>query len=141
MIEENVVYQGKLHWIIFLPPFILLCVMGFISVRFAGLIDFALAMSVIAVIWGFMSWLTYHFSTLLIKNKQVILVTGVLVRNTIDIPLNKIACIDIRQSIFGSLLHYGTLVITGTGGTSQYIKLLNRPLTCRRYIEQLMHAT
>lgn len=139
MIEQNVVYKGRLHWIIFLPPFILLCLMGFLALKFEHLYDFTFGMSVIALIWGGIVWTTYHFSALLIKNKQVILITGVLVRQTIDIPLNKIACIDIRQSIFGSILQYGTLVITGTGGTSQYIKLLNKPLTCRRYIEQLMH--
>lgn len=139
MIEENVVYKGRLHWIIFLPPFVLLCIMGVLAIQFETLYDFTFVMSLVALIWAGIVWTTYHFSALLIKNKQVILITGVLVRQTIDIPLNKIACIDIRQSIIGSLLHYGTLVITGTGGTSQYIKLLNKPLTCRRYIEQLMH--
>ena len=84
--------------------------------------------------------LTYRFSSLTIKKNQVILRTGILVRQTIDIPLNKIESIDIRQSILGSILHYGSLVITGTGGTRQMVNYLNKPLTCRRYIEQLMHG-
>ena len=61
-------------------------------------------------------------------------------RQTIDIPLSKIECIDIRQSILGSFLDYGSLVVTGTGGSRQVINYLAKPLTCRRYIEQLMHG-
>ena len=139
MIEKNVVYKARLHWVIFMPPFLLLCVMGFLTLRYSSLHDFTFAMSMVAVIWAGITWTTYHFTALLIKNKQVILTTGVLMRQTIDIPLNKIACIDIRQSLLGSLFKYGTLVITGTGGTSQFVKFLSRPLTCRRHIEQLMH--
>jgi uncharacterized membrane protein YdbT with pleckstrin-like domain len=62
-----------------------------------------------------------------------------LIRKTLDIPLNKIESIDIRQSILGSLLRYGTVVVTGTGGSRQMVSYLSKPLTCRRYIEQLMH--
>lgn len=86
-----------------------------------------------------MVWTTYQFSSLTIKKKQLILRTGILVRNTVDIPLAKIESIDIRQSILGSLLRYGSLVITGTGGTRQVVNYLSKPLTCRRYIEQSMH--
>ena len=62
-----------------------------------------------------------------------------LVRQTIDIPLAKIESIDIRQTILGSIFNYGSLIITGTGGTRHMINYLAKPLTCRRYIEQLMH--
>ena len=60
-------------------------------------------------------------------------------RETVDIPLSKIESIDIRQSILGSLFQYGSLVITGTGGTRQSMGYVSKPLTCRRHIEQLMH--
>ena len=83
--------------------------------------------------------LTFIFSSLVIKKRQVILCTGILIRQTIDIPLSKIESIDIRQSILGSILQYGSLVITGTGGTRQFVNYLSHPLTCRRYIEQLLH--
>lgn len=68
----------------------------------------------------------------------MIIRTGVVVRQTIDIPISKIEAIDIRQSILGSMLSYGTMSITGTGGTRRIINFLHNPLTCRRYIEQLL---
>lgn len=86
-----------------------------------------------------MTWITYYFSSITLKHKQVILRTGVIIRQTVDIPLSKIETIDIRQSILGSIFRYGALVITGTGGTRHVLNYLDRPLTCRRHIEQLMN--
>ena len=108
--------------------------------RVGQLREVANFVAVFALLWGLMVWVTYHFSSLTIKKKQVILCTGILVRKTLDIPLNKIESIDIRQSLLGSLLRYGSLVITGTGGSRQFVNYISKPLTCRRYIEQLMHG-
>lgn len=140
MTDSNIVYQARLHWILFFWPCMLLCLAGFLEMRFEQFHIVATFMAGFAVIWGLMFWLTYYFSYLTIKKNQVILCTGVLVRKTIDIPLSKVESIDISQSILGSLLHYGTLVITGTGGSRQMVDYLNKPLTCRRHIEQLLHS-
>ena len=140
MTNSNIVYQARLHWILFFWPVILLCLAVFIGMRFEQLREVANLVAVFALLWGLMVWVTYHFSSLTIKKKQVILCTGILVRKTLDIPLNKIESIDIRQSLLGSLLRYGSLVITGTGGSRQLVNYLSKPLTCRRYIEQLMHG-
>lgn len=139
MTESNVVYLARLHWILFLWPAILACLAMFLGIEIYQLKEVALLFVVIALIWIAMTWVTFHFSSLTIKKKQIVLRTGMLVRKTIDIPLTKIESIDIRQSVFGSIFHYGTLIITGTGGTRHMIGFLNKPLTCRRYIEQLMH--
>lgn len=143
MTENNIVYQARLHWIIFLWPVIMLCVTAYVALVFRppqipSYVFSALAL--FALLWMCSIALTYLFSYLIIKNKQVILCTGIWVRQTIDIPMSKIESIDIRQSVLGSILQYGSLVITGTGGTRQVVAYLSKPLTCRRYIEQLMHA-
>ena len=140
MNDSNIVYQARLHWILFVGPFCLLCISGFLTLRFEQMHVVALFLAGFAVVWGLTFWMTYHFSSLTIKKNQVILRTGFLVQKTLDIPLSKIESIDIRQTLVGSLFHYGTLVITGTGGSRQMVNYLSQPLTCRRYIEQLMHG-
>lgn len=140
MSDNNTVYQARLHWVIFFWPVILLCSGVFLGFKFEQLKEVSFFFMVFAIIWGLMVWITYQYCSLTIKKTQVILRTGFLVRNTMDIPLSKIESIDIRRTLLGSLLHYGSLVITGTGGTRQVVNYLNRPLTCRRYIEQLMHG-
>jgi uncharacterized membrane protein YdbT with pleckstrin-like domain len=140
MIDSNIVYQARLHPIIFFWPSVLLIFAGFVSLRFDYLDTPAMLMAIVAVVWGIMVWMTYIFSALIIKKKHVILKTGFVVRNTLDIPLSKVESIDIRQSLLGSLFHYGSLVITGTGGSRQIVNYLGKPLTCRRHIEQLLHG-
>ncbi|WP_131739627.1 PH domain-containing protein [Legionella adelaidensis] len=140
MNESNIVYQARLHWILFFWPLLLLCATAYIGLTYELFYQPSIIMAIAALIWLFVVWLSYESSYLTIKKKQVILRTGILVQQTIDIPLNKIESIDIRQSIIGSVLQYGSLIITGTGGTRQIINYLNKPLTCRRYIEQVMHA-
>lgn len=138
-VDSNIVYMARLHWILFLWPVALACFAIFIGAQIAQLKEVAIFLVLFALVWIIMTWVTFHFSSLTIKKKQVILRTGMLVRQTIDIPLSKIESIDIRQSVLGSILRYGSLVITGTGGTRHMINFLEKPLTCRRHIEQLMH--
>jgi len=139
MNDQSVVYQARLHWILFVWPLLFLLLGLSISFSFTSFREVGLFVVLIALAWGVLMWLTYQFSSLTIKKKQVILRSGILVRQTIDIPLTKIESIDIRQSIAGSLFHYGSLLITGTGGTRQWMSYVAKPLTCRRHIEQLMY--
>lgn len=135
----KVVYFTRLHWIIFFWPIVFFCGLVVLHVLIPELKQLCLLLEIFALLWLIMTWVTYYCSSLTIKKKQVILRTGMLVRQTVDIPLSKIETIDIRQSIMGSIFQYGALIITGTGGTKHLINYLYRPLTCRRYIEQLMN--
>ena len=140
MAENNIVYQARLHWILFFWPAVLFCLTAYVAIEFPQLRIPSYVLGICALTWEGLTALTYLSSSLIIKNKQVILCTGILVRQTTDIPLNKIECVDIRQSILGSIFHYGTLVVTGSGGSRQVVNYLSHPLTCRRYIEQMMHG-
>jgi membrane protein YdbS with pleckstrin-like domain len=143
MTENNIEYQARLHWIIFLWPVVFLLCLPYFSAKLEYLLRIPsfifYVLLLVDLLWIGLVFLTYLCSSLVIKKKQVILCTGIVIRQTIDIPMMKIESIDIRQTILGSLLQYGSLVITGTGGTRQVIDYLNKPLTCRRYIEQMMH--
>ena len=133
------IYTAKLHWIIFLGPLILMIMGMLLGIYVEPLQVVSLFFVGFAIAWAAMNAVNYLSSSLTIRSKQVILRTGVVVKKITDIPMNKIESIDIRQSILGSILRYGTLMITGTGGTQHFINFLDKPLTCRRYIEQLMH--
>jgi len=137
--EQQDIYQAKLHWIIFIGPAVLALLGIGLGCYFTSLIYVALMLCGIAVIWAAMNWVMYHFSALTIRKKQVILQSGILVRQTIDIPMNKIESIDIKQTLLGSIFKYGTLIVTGTGGTRHGMHTLSHPLTCRRIIEQCLH--
>ena len=138
-INDDVIYFARLHWIIFVWPVVLLIVGMVLGIEFWQLKEVSIFLVLFALAWLLMTRVTYHFSSVTIKKNQVILRSGFLVRQTIDIPITKIESIDIRQSVGGSIFQYGFLMITGTGGTRNSINFIAKPLTCRRYIEQLTH--
>ena len=138
-IDNNTIYFTRLHWVIFFWPIVALCVAFALYVYIIQLRQVSMFLALFSLLWIAMTWVTYYFSSITIKRKQVILRTGLIVRQTVDIPLSKIETIDIRQSILGSLMRYGALIITGTGGTRHLINYIDKPLTCRRYIEQMMN--
>lgn len=138
--DPQIIYFTRLHWILFFWPILALLGTIALHIYFPTLAQIWWLLEGFMLIWVIMTWVTYYFSSITLKKNQVILRTGILVRQTVDIPLNKVETIDIRQSILGSILRYGALVITGTGGTRHVINYLDRPLTCRRHIEQLMNG-
>lgn len=93
---------------------------------------------------GFLSLLanvvSYTFSIFQVLPHSIRVRVGVLVRETVNIPYSKIEMINLKQSILGSVLNFGTIIIVGTGGTRNVINNIAKPLTCRRHIEQLVHA-
>src|SRR5215204_4991162 len=118
--DENIIYQARLHWIIFIWPavfFLISLVMLVYLPDFHKIFWLFLGFS---AIWLMAIWFNYYFTSLAIKKDRVVIRTGFFVRYTSDVPLIKIESMDIRQSILGSILGYGTFVIIGTGG-SKYI--------------------
>ena len=137
---EDIVYQARLHWVIFTWPVVFFIFVVFMGFNYPSVRGPTMILGALVLLWALVTWTIYHFSSLTIKPKQVVIRTGFLVRQTLDIPLDKIESIDIRQSIWGTLLGYGALEIKGTGGTRELVNYLRKPLTCRRYIEQQMHG-
>ncbi|MCC5792445.1 MAG: PH domain-containing protein [Legionellaceae bacterium] len=137
--NSTIIYQARLNKIIFFWPLLLLLASGLLAHQLPQLTQPSLILAGVAVLWCGITWVNYHFSSLTIKPKHIIFRTGMLVRQTLDIPMDKIESIDIRQSLLGSLLKYGSLVVTGTGGTRHLISYINDPLRCRRHVEVLIH--
>lgn len=134
-------YTASLHWVIFIWP-TLLCLAGLFLLNTYPIFFLpGLLFAVFSLIWFILNGFNYHYSYLTVSSKQLVLTTGFMVRQSINIPLVKIESIDVRQPILGSILGFGSIYITGTGGTKYFIHNLSHPLTCRRKIEEMLgHA-
>src|SRR3990167_943470 len=98
---NDAVYVARLHWIIFVWPVLLFMLGAYLGLTFWQMKEVSILLTVFAVVWFIVSWITYQYSSLTIKKNQVILRTGFLVRQTIDLPMAKIESIDIRQTVGG----------------------------------------
>ena len=78
-----------------------------------------------------MSYITYISSEYGITNKRVLMRYKINRRNSLEIFLNKIESINVRQSILGRILNYGTIIVSGTGGSKDPFPYVPNPLEFR----------
>jgi uncharacterized membrane protein YdbT with pleckstrin-like domain len=136
--DETVIYEGKLHWSIFLMP-VILCffavggIVGLLVIKHpipAGLL-FLVAVAIILP-----TILRYSTNGLVLTNKRVISSQGVTSRRSIDISLQKIEGVSVDQSLMGQIFNYGTIVIRGTGGGLEKFPLLGAPAEFTKELHQ-----
>lgn len=136
MDPSKVIYRANLSLVIFLQPLILFLISCFVYFQFPRFSDPALIFIFISIVWAALVGITYQYSYLVVTKAEVILRKGFFVRELTAVPLLKIESVDIKQSLIGAIFKYGSIVITGTGGTKQIMNYIHRPLTVRRHIEE-----
>ena len=109
---EQVIYEAKLHWIIF--------------VSFKALFTLFIA--------PFIAHATSEFA---ITNKRVIIKLGLVSRRTLEMNLNKIESVNVNQTVLGRILGYGTIVIIGTGGTHEPFPNISNPEEFRKKFQEV----
>jgi len=138
--NEQVTYWAKLHWIIYLWPLVL--VLGAVAVAVGvaalGLHDGWIASAVLAVI-ALLSlvppWVDSLSSEFAVTNKRVLIKVGLIRRHSLELLLNKVEGIGVDQTLTGRILGYGTITVTGTGGTRESFQRISRPLEFRRQVQ------
>ncbi len=153
---EQIVYQTKLHWIIFLRPVLLLIIaipllffattlaarvrLTDVPVPFWVFLVFLGSPLVFAILNGLSAFVTYVTSEFGVTDRRVMIKTGFIRRNSLETLLTKIEAIGINQNIPGRIFGYGTIVITGTGGTDTPFHRINAPFEFRRQAQEQIAA-
>lgn len=76
-----------------------------------------------------------RFSTeLAVTDRRVIYKAGILARHTLEMNRSKVESVDVDQSLLGRLLGFGTIIVRGTGGSLEPIRMISDPLTFRSHI-------
>jgi hypothetical protein len=167
--NEKILFKAKVHWAVFLasifvfviaiamsiysfPKAVTISIQGqppptipsidnlFGSTLFCSSI-FIYGYSIILTIEALIIYFTTEFA---VTNKRVIAKSGFIRIHTLEILLSKVESIDIRQPVLGRILNYGTVTVTGTGGTKQGFKAIAEPMVVRSkvniIIEKYMQA-
>jgi membrane protein YdbS with pleckstrin-like domain len=69
-----------------------------------------------------------------ITSKRLIMKKGVFRITVVEIPVDRIESIICHQGILGRIFHYGTIFITGIGGTTPMFFMVCKPYRIRRMI-------
>ncbi|MEO0128550.1 MAG: PH domain-containing protein [candidate division WOR-3 bacterium] len=143
MSGEHIIYRAKLHWVVFGIPIIFAVIIAVITLVlfFAGGDTIAMGyvflfFLLIAIIWVVSSFISFKTSEFGVTSKRVLVKVGWIRRNSLEILLAKIEGIQANQGILGRILNYGTIVIKGTGGTSNPFHKIEAPFEFRKKVQE-----
>lgn len=72
-----------------------------------------------------------------VTNKRVILKKGIIGRQTEEMKLRSIETVEIDQGVFGRMLGFGTVRVTGRGVSDIFFKGIDDPMAVKRAIESV----
>jgi hypothetical protein len=141
---EKIIYAATIHPIIFIPSCMLFIFMliGFgmmisnvLYEMGIGLIFFGLIMFLLS---GGRALIIFLSTECVLTDKRVIGRVGILNRMSLEIMLNKVESIYVNQGLFGQIFDYGTIVVSGTGGSKTPFQGIAKPLDFRNnFIRQI----
>jgi uncharacterized membrane protein YdbT with pleckstrin-like domain len=139
---EKVLYSTTAHWIFYLPA-IAAWIVVLALVAAAGAVPplalvglpAAAVIAVVALYFTIRGWFHRFTTETDVTNRRVVHKTGFINRHTFEIALDKIASVEVDQSIPGRLLNYGNVTIVSMGEVKpQPIKTIASPLAFRSAI-------
>jgi len=136
--NEQVTYRARLHRIIYLLPVCVLIVAIVVAITGYGLL--ALGLGLIGLVLLVPPWIRSISSEFAVTNKRVLVKVGLVRRHSLELLLQKVEGIGVDQGILGRILGYGTITVSGTGGTREAFRMIARPLEFRRQVQASLTA-
>jgi uncharacterized membrane protein YdbT with pleckstrin-like domain len=139
---EKVLYSTNAHWIFYLPAIaawivalaLVVAAGAFPPIALVGL-PAAAVIAVVALYFTIRGWFHRFTTETDVTDRRVVHKTGFINRHTFEIALDKIASVEVDQSIPGRLLNYGNVTIVSMGEVKpQPIKTIASPLAFRSAI-------
>ena len=140
---ENVVYRTRLHWAVFLPPltWFVFAICLFLTFNRGAVIVGGILLVFAVFPVAMTALIGRATSEFAVTNKRVLIKTGWLRRHSLETLLSKVEGIRVEQSIFGRMWDYGTIVVSGTGGSKEPFRGIASPMQFRRVVqEQIGHG-
>ena len=135
---EQIEYRANLHWLVFILPTLLLIAAIWLFFSLGGTVAKFLALILIVgvLVTGLHALVERMTSEFAVTNKRVLIKTGLIRRHSLETLLGKVESIGVSQSILGRILGFGTIVISGTGGSKEPFHRIANPMMFRRRVQE-----
>jgi len=124
---ETIQYEAKVSIWSMMPLFII----GLILLPLYGL----------GLLFWIAAYLRYISTELAITNKKIIAKFGFIKRDTIELLLPKIESIQVNQSLFGRMLNYGSIIVSGAGNPQAPVPGISNPIDFRRKFMEIQDSS
>lgn len=119
---ERIIRLGRLHWIVYWHAILffvlaLLCAV-WASTSGMGIVMLfcAMAFGALAVVSFVYKWIIRWSTEIAITDRRIIYKEGFINRRTVEMNMDKVATVDVDQTILGRVLGYGCIQVMGAGG-------------------------
>lgn len=135
MSGEQVVYRARLNRVVYATAvaFILFAISAWaaglpwwLGWGFAG----------IALIVGLVAHVKFVTSVFVVTDQRVLIKVGWIQRRSLETLLAKIEGIVVEQGLGGRMFGYGTIIVTGTGGTHERFDKIADPMQFRKHVQE-----
>ena len=138
---EQIEYRTTLYWLVFVVPILLLIAaiwLFSLGGNIAKILAYILMVGVLVT--GLSAVIERRTSEFAVTNKRVLIKTGLIRRHSLETLLSKIESIGVAQSLLGRILGFGTIVISGTGGSKEPFHRIADPMMFRRRVQEQIAA-
>jgi membrane protein YdbS with pleckstrin-like domain len=132
--NEQITYRAHLHWIIYVLPVGVLVIAAAVGITFASWMS-AAVIAAIGLVLFIPPWIRSTSSEFAVTNKRVLIKVGLVRRHSLELLLSKVEGIGVDQGIFARIAGYGTITVSGTGGTKEAFRMISNPLEFRRQVQ------
>lgn len=133
--SEQILYEAKFHWFVYMPA---LLFFGLIVV-FPLETMYVASLVVIGILALIRSWIIKLSTEFVVTNMRVIVKTGLIARNTIELNHRNVESVSLDQGILGRIFGFGTLTLNGTGAGTSPIPWIDNPLEFRKQVLNVIH--
>jgi uncharacterized membrane protein YdbT with pleckstrin-like domain len=137
---EEVVYRAHRHKMLFAAPAVLALatvVMAIFAFGTLGIWPVVGFWFIAAGVAAAISWIIYTTSEFAVTNKRVVMKVGWIRRRSVEVLLSKVEAIRVDQGLLGRMFDYGSIEVTGTGGTHEPFRQIAAPLEFRRQVQDV----
>lgn len=132
--DEQVIYQSSIHWFIFVRPLVVV-LLGILFFKSAS--SWVHYIGLALLILGGFSFIKRFIQKVgtiyAVTNKKVLLKSGIIGRDALELMLSKCEGIRISQGIWGRVFGFGSIIVT-TGGATNIYRYASSPLNFKNSI-------
>ena len=112
---------------------------AFAFVLLIKVFNLGLFLMLVAVVMFGVAYITKHYLVLILTNKRVLLRSGLIRMDTVQLPIERLESVELERTIPGLVLDYASVVITGTGSRVMGVPFVDDPQTFRRLADRVIY--
>lgn len=116
--DERIVYRAHIS------------IWSLLGLMLVGLL--LLPMFGIGLVFWIIAFIRYKTTELAVTSKRVVAKSGFISRQTVELNIQKVETVQVRQDVLGRIFNYGSLVVSGAGIPQAPIPGISAPMEFRR---------